>query len=238
MNEDINNNQNSMSFGVPMAIVIAGAIIAISIFITKGGSENSGEYLVIDQPYAKVAESVGVDIVDFQACMEDREYDSVIDRDAINAVDTGGSGTPWSLVVTESGSVYHINGAEKYDVVTQVIELALSDQEAGIANEVVDEKLLNFRPISENDHIYGNKDAKVTVIEYSDFECPFCRSFHPVVERAVNSFDGEVNWVYRHFPLEAIHPNARNMAHASECVAELGGNDAFWAFSDQLFGIK
>jgi len=94
----------------------------------------------------------------------------------------------------------------------------------------------NVRPVDlKRDHVVGNENAKVTIIEYSDFECPFCARFHPTLEKIVEDFGGEVAWVYRHFPLTSIHSKATGAAVASECVAELGGNDAFWDFSAQAF---
>lgn len=92
-----------------------------------------------------------------------------------------------------------------------------------------------MKAVSDSDHMRGSTDAKVTVVEYSDLECPFCGRFHPTVQQIVDDYDGQVNWVYRHFPLNSIHPKAQKQAEASECVAELGGNDAFWAFIDDLF---
>lgn len=96
-----------------------------------------------------------------------------------------------------------------------------------------------LRPVSKDrDHIRGNPDAPVTLIEYSDFECPFCKSFHPTVKKVVDESNGRVRSVYRHFPLDQIHPvKARKEAAASECAAELGGNDAFWKFADRFFEV-
>ena len=96
-----------------------------------------------------------------------------------------------------------------------------------------------LRPVSrDRDHIRGNLDAPVTLIEYSDFECPFCKSFHSTVRKVVDESNGRVRWVYRHFPLDQIHPvKARKEAAASECAAELGGNDAFWKFADRFFEL-
>ena len=92
-----------------------------------------------------------------------------------------------------------------------------------------------FAPIAERDHVRGNAEAEITLLEYSDLECPFCQSVHPTLEQLLAEYDGKVRWVYRHFPLESIHPQARPAAEASECVAELGGNDAFWSFIDGIF---
>ncbi len=55
--------------------------------------------------------------------------------------------------------------------------------------------------IRDTDHVYGNTDASITLFEYSDFECPYCKFFHKTAEILVDEFDGDVNWVYRHFPL-------------------------------------
>jgi protein-disulfide isomerase len=92
-------------------------------------------------------------------------------------------------------------------------------------------------PVSDSDHILGSKDAKITIVEYSDFECPFCASFHKTMDQVMEKYGstGEVAWVYRHFPLDQIHPDARPAAEASECVAELGGNEAFWNYTKLLF---
>lgn len=92
----------------------------------------------------------------------------------------------------------------------------------------------NVNPVTEDDHIFGNPDAKVTIVEYSDFECPFCGRLHPTLKQIVAEYPDDVNWVYRHLPLPS-HPNAIPAAVASECVAELAGNDAFWSFGDTLF---
>lgn len=84
------------------------------------------------------------------------------------------------------------------------------------------------------DHIRGSEKADLFVIEYSDFECPFCQRHHPTMQQLVKDYDGKVAWVYRHFPL-SFHQNAEPAAIASECANELGGNDAFWQFADLIF---
>jgi len=84
----------------------------------------------------------------------------------------------------------------------------------------------------QRDHIRGKADAPFSLIEYSDINCPFCRRFHPTAKRLVKDSAGQVNWVYRHFPLVGHKPEAQQLAEAAECVAELGGNTAFWRFID------
>ena len=93
--------------------------------------------------------------------------------------------------------------------------------------------------ISDTDHILGNPDADIVIVEYSDIECPFCKQFHVTMKQIIDEYgeSGQVAWVYRHFPLSQIHPNAPALAEASECVAELGGNSAFWSFLDEIFAV-
>jgi protein-disulfide isomerase len=96
----------------------------------------------------------------------------------------------------------------------------------------------NVRRIDpKRDHIYGDPKATVTIIEYSDLDCPYCKSFHATPKKVVENYNGRVNWVYRHFPLD-FHPTAMKKAEASECAAELGGNDGFWKFTDALYAAS
>lgn len=94
---------------------------------------------------------------------------------------------------------------------------------------------LSVVPVSADDHIIGSPNAPIVLIEYSDFQCPFCSRIHPDLKRIVEESNGEVAWVYRHLPLESIHPEAMPSAIASECIAKQLGNDGFWRFADALF---
>jgi len=87
-------------------------------------------------------------------------------------------------------------------------------------------------PVNDQDHLRGDKNAKVTILEYSDFQCPFCSRFHPTLLQVMNDYKGKVNWVYRHFPLSSIHPDAQKAAEASECASEQG---KFWEMADKMF---
>jgi protein-disulfide isomerase len=95
-------------------------------------------------------------------------------------------------------------------------------------------------PVTPKDHIKGNPDAPIKIVEYSDFECPFCKQAHNTLNELMKKYgdSGDVAWVYRHFPLEQLHPkNAMKVAIASECAAEQGGNDMFWKFTDGFFAV-
>ena len=96
-------------------------------------------------------------------------------------------------------------------------------------------KAKNVRPVGDNDHIYGSPSAAISLIEYSDFECPYCKRFHLTAKKLVDNSNGQVNWIYRHFPLGFHNPGAQKQAEASECAAKLGGNDAFWRYTDYIY---
>ncbi len=92
-------------------------------------------------------------------------------------------------------------------------------------------------PVSERDHIVGPRTAPIVFIEYSDLECPFCRDFHKTMKAIIEEYGsgGNIAWVFRHFPLAQLHTKAPTEALASECVAELAGNEAFWKFIDIVY---
>ena len=96
-------------------------------------------------------------------------------------------------------------------------------------------KNVNVSAPSAQDHIVGSPTAKVVLIEYSDFQCPFCSMVHPTLKSLAESSGGKVAWVMRNFPLKSIHPEATPAANAAECVAEQLGNDGWFKFADAIF---
>lgn len=88
------------------------------------------------------------------------------------------------------------------------------------------------KTILASDHVRGGKDAKVTVIEYGDFQCPACGSYYPIVKQLESAYSGKVNFVFRHFPLIQIHPNAFAAARAAEAA---GNQGKFFEMHDKLY---
>lgn len=88
--------------------------------------------------------------------------------------------------------------------------------------------------VTNSDHVLGSLDAPVVMVEYSDYQCPFCQRFHPTMEQVVKEYGPKVAWVLRQYPLP-FHPYAQKAAEVSECVAKLGGNDKFWKFSNEVY---
>lgn len=176
-----------------------------------------------------VLSSIGVDVDKVNACIDNGDGRDYVDADMDSAGKAGVTGTPNNFLVNNStGEIVSIPGAAPLGSFTPIIDSMLSGTGELVLAEV------DLELVTDGDHVRGNKDAKVTLIEYSDYECPFCIRFHPTTLQLMEQYEGDLNWVYRHFPLEAIHPSARALAEASECVAQVAGNDAFWAFTDAV----
>lgn len=113
----------------------------------------------------------------------------------------------------------------------------VSNQQPQVAEQQQSGDLEQMMPVTSEDHIRGNPNAPIKIVEYSDFECPFCKGFHSTMQQVVQEYGDQVAWVYRHFPLDSIHSKARPEAVATECANKLGGNDAFWKFTDRFFEL-
>ncbi|MFH1193444.1 MAG: DsbA family protein [bacterium] len=85
--------------------------------------------------------------------------------------------------------------------------------------------------VTKDDNITGAKNPQVYLVEFSDFQCPYCKKFHPTMQQIIKEFGNKVAWVYRHFPLSS-QQNAQIAAEASECASEQG---KFWEYGDLLF---
>jgi len=90
-------------------------------------------------------------------------------------------------------------------------------------------------PVTSDEHMKGNPDATITLVEYSDFQCPACSSAYPIVKQLSETFPDELRVVYRHYPLRSIHPQAQLAAQASEAAAMQG---KFWDMHDALFNTQ
>jgi protein-disulfide isomerase len=94
-----------------------------------------------------------------------------------------------------------------------------------------------IRKVTESDHILGNPNAPLVLVEYSDTECPYCKQFHSTMNKIMETYgkDGKIAWVYRHFPIDQLHSKARKEAQATECAFDQGGNAMFWKYTNTLY---
>jgi protein-disulfide isomerase len=140
--------------------------------------------------------------------------------------ESGKFAVPIAIVVAGvliAGALY-LNGKRNDNVLSQEPVASNPDGQA------------NFRPIDKDDHLIGNPNAPVIILEYSDTECEFCKNFHQTMTQILDHYgkDGSVAWVYRHFP---VHQKSRHEAEAVECAAEIGGNQGFWKYLDTIFAV-
>lgn len=89
-----------------------------------------------------------------------------------------------------------------------------------------------IKPVTESDHIRGPKTALVTLLEYGDYQCPFCGRAHPIVEALRESMGDRMRFVFRNFPLTQIHPHAQRAAESAEAA---GAQGKFWEMHDTLY---
>lgn len=101
------------------------------------------------------------------------------------------------------------------------------------------EQKVNVSPVADADHLIGNPNAKIIIVEYADLECPYCKVFHTTMNTIMSEYgrDGKVAWVYRHFPIAELHSKAHKEAEATECANKLGGNVKFWEYTNKIFSI-
>lgn len=93
------------------------------------------------------------------------------------------------------------------------------------------------RPVDSTDYVRGNPNAPILIVEYSDYDCPFCKQYHASLVQIMDEYGvtGRVAWVYRQFPIQQLHPNSPKISEAALCVGSIGGTEAFWKFSDLIF---
>lgn len=87
-------------------------------------------------------------------------------------------------------------------------------------------------PVGPSDHAQGPDDAPVTLVEYGDYECPYCGEAHPVLKAVQRAMGGQLRFVFRHFPITEIHPHAAHAAEFAEAAASIG---RFWEAHDMLY---
>ncbi|HLP44059.1 MAG TPA: thioredoxin domain-containing protein [Candidatus Nanoarchaeia archaeon] len=136
---------------------------------------------------------------------------------------------PMAIVVAGvmiAGAIYLSNGNTR--------------QTANVSNtQAIQTFDFTIAPVTEKDYIRGNPNASVVMIEYSDTECPFCKQYHSTVKNLINTLgkDGKFAWVYRNFPILQRHPKAQKEAEALLCAGKLGGQNAFWNYTDKIYEI-
>jgi protein-disulfide isomerase len=196
--------------------------------------------------FAEYAADLGLDQSDFEACLESGRHAGAVEASVREAFGLGVSGTPTFFI-----DGYPFSGAHPIQNFDQIITLAENDRlrdaiaEAIAAAQAQQEQQAQPRPTMapadvpvEGAPFKGDADAPVTIVEYSDYQCPFCsRHFQETLPQLLENYveTGRVRYVFKDFPLTSIHPQAPKAAEAARCAREIGDEVDYWEMHDLLF---
>ena len=191
----------------------------------------SGDTPTAQRIFNELAKELGLEEEPFSACLESGRFDDLVQANLNEALALGANATPFFFI-----DGYPIPGAQPLDLFAYAIRLA----EEGTLADAYEPQPTPTPPVAREVPVgdafaIGDPDAPVTIVEYTDFQCPFCRryfeeTFHQIVENHVET--GQVRYVFKDFPLQNIHPQAVKAAEAARCAGE---QEAFLAMHDQLF---
>ncbi len=205
--------------------------------------------------FARLAEQVGADMTAYQACMDAGDTAAVVDARVEEGMGRGITGTPtFQFIRTADSAAFLLVGAQPYEQFESMVTTLLAGETPAVAQEPAaqpEQQGIPFWATAEGlapdpdhpgytvagDEVRGSEDAPLTVIEYSDFQCPYCKRHvdetQPTLdEKYVDT--GEVRWVFKHFPLN-IHPQAPAAGAAAECASDQG---QFWQMHEKLFATQ
>ena len=208
--------------------LVAGFLVLCAIgFFVLLGFMLSGKTTASDSPSL---EAVGGP-KKFSECLDTGKYANAVKSDIQLGASLGVQGTPATFI-----NGYMISGAYPIDMVKQVIDTLLAGQEPDF-DYLKDEEgniIKVDMPDLPNVAWVGGKDAKVSLVTFSDFECPYCGRFAPTVDQVLADYGDKIRFTFRHFPL-SFHTNAQKAAEAFECAKEQGIN---MEMHDKLFELS
>lgn len=170
----------------------------------------------------------GLDKKAFATCLDSDKYAGRVSKDVDSGAALGVSGTPSFFINGVS-----LVGAAPFTDFKAAIDNALLGPASSLAPASPPVTIV----LDANDHVLGDANAPVTMVEYSDFQCPYCRAFYNEAYQEIKKAyvdTGKVKIVYRHYPLD-FHPMAPKSAQAAECAGEQG---KFWQMHDAIFTLQ
>ncbi|MEX0895510.1 MAG: thioredoxin domain-containing protein [Patescibacteria group bacterium] len=192
----------------------------------EGGAAQTPPNLT-DENLLATADAVGAGRSDMEACIAAGEMSTKVSANMEAASQAGVSGTPHTIIMLDGEPVDVIGGALPFAEVASMIEGHLAGTATGTPPAGT------VPPITGDDYVKGNADARVALVEYGDYACSFCQQFHGTMNQVMAEYGNDVAWVYRHYPF--LGQGSISAATAAECVGEIAGAEAFWEFTDSLF---
>lgn len=235
--------ENSINpfFSTPSAILVGSIIIGVTILM-HGGIIKVGQPTTVpaaqkvDQPKPKEPKTepeiiqslkdytgkLGLDKNKFNSCLDSGSKASLVKADLDDGTKVGVNGTPSFFI-----NGRNISGAVPFEQFKQVIDEELKGSAPANTQRVT---------VDTGDlPVLGNPSAKVTMVEFSDYQCPFCGRFYTQTEGQIKKEyvdSGKIKFYYRDFPLSQIHPGAQKSAEAARCA---GDQNKYWEYHDLVF---
>jgi protein-disulfide isomerase len=231
-------------FSVFIVILLMIMAFIIGSFYTKiRYLEQAGTNIpstTVQQALVKYAQQVGLNLDQFKTCINKGKYLSQLTADTTEATRLGVNATPAFFV-----NGIFVGGAFPYESFKEIIDKELAgtatenylDYSPALQQAYENPQGKGFDPVVKavpvgNAPVRGANNAKVTIVEYSDFQCPFCERAFPTMNKILQDYKGKVRLAYKLLPLSSIHPNAQISALASVCAKE---QNKFWEYHDKLF---
>ena len=255
LNESVQPSVNYSQPNNNILYVMMGVITLFLVFMTvkmfslekKINSGNTGGAAVAQQDSAisvdnlkKFAKDLKLNTGKFNKCLDSGEKKTEVDKDAAYGQSLGVQGTPGFFINGQ-----FLAGAFPFEFFKEIIDKQVdgtsssecTSYSADLQKYCSDPQNLSFNPVAKEVDVKnmiatGAKNGKVTIVEFSDFECPFCIRAYPTVKQILSEYKNDVSLYYKQFPLVQIHPNAQKAAEASLCAADQG---KFWEFHDKIF---
>lgn len=225
--------QHLMTGLLVIAAFVIGVLFTEVRYLKNGAPQPVANDTVQTVAMTDILNDAGVDADEVLSCYNDGRGGERVAAQQATGTAAGVTGTPGNFIVVNGNQGEALGGAVPFEGMKTLLDSYISTGKTENTTT-----LTGLPGVSEDDFVRGSADAKVTVIEYSDFDCPFCSRFHQTMEQVVEQYDGQVRWVFRHYPITSLHPNAENVARVSECVHEIAGKEKFWEFSDRYFEAK
>lgn len=184
----------------------------------------------------KYAKDLKLNTRDFNSCLDNSQKKDVVNAELSQGESYGVQGTPGFFM-----NGHLIPGALPFDVFQKIFnyELSVGFDSGKQLSEEINSMVTQGYITAEKQAIdiglspsIGPDSAPIILVEYSDFECPYCIRAYPTVKQLLNEYKDKIKLVYKHFPLSSIHPNAQKAAEAAACAASQG---KFWEYHDKLF---
>lgn len=191
----------------------------------------------------KYAKELGLNTGKFNKCLDSGEKKTLVEKDTTYGSSLGVQGTPGFFINGQ-----FLAGAFPFSLFKEIIDKQIDGTASAdctaystdLQKYCSDPQNKSFDPVAKeidvkNMVVTGPENAKVTIVEFSDFECPFCVRAYPTVKQILSEYKNDVKFYYKQFPLNNIHPNAQKAAEASLCAEDQG---KFWEWHDKIFELE